>query len=299
MDDKDEASSDPSSDKDEGLGGSKVLEDNLWGTVQRVRIAYLDALARSPPEDASTLTAGLTPSLPSETPVLRPPPNTAIILQEENPESGGVADQYRGTVGSAGRDADAIERTAPLWLGDALLRNEVPAKEIVKVSFVLQPYGDLLPGIASPDGNARLNANRMLRAKKVVAYVTERIDPDGFHDPEHMRPEEYVDIYCQNQVSFSLTIDIELRQGWCIETLWLTSMVLVDTAQHDACHDTRARLEDERRRGAPVQGQRTEARAGAAMGGAQGSEGSDGRGAWRVSRNQRRRSRGVRFRIYG
>ena len=41
----------------------------------------------------------------------------------------------------------------------------------------------------------------MLRAKKVIAYVTERIDPDGFLDPNHMRPEEYIDIYCQDKAS--------------------------------------------------------------------------------------------------
>jgi hypothetical protein len=41
---------------------------------------------------------------------------------------------------------------------------------------VLHPYDNLLPAIASPDGNARLNANRMLRAKKIMAYVAERIE---------------------------------------------------------------------------------------------------------------------------
>lgn len=62
----------------------------------------------------------------------------------------------------------------------------------MKVSFVLHPFEDSLPSIASPDGNARLNANRMLRAKKVwqsylqrvqqlterqiLAYVAERIE---------------------------------------------------------------------------------------------------------------------------
>ena len=43
----------------------------------------------------------------------------------------------------------------------------------------------------------------MLRAKKVIAYVTERVDPEGFRDPDHMRPEEYMDLYCQNQVRFA------------------------------------------------------------------------------------------------
>ena len=113
-----------------------------------------------------------------------------------------MADVFRGTVGRAGRpaDADALERLAPQWLGDVLLRGEAPTREPVKVAFVLQPYGDLLPGIAGEDGSARLNASRMLRAKKVLVYVAERIDPQGFADPDGLRPEEYLEVYCQNQV---------------------------------------------------------------------------------------------------
>jgi WD repeat-containing protein 48 len=107
---------------------------------------------------------------------------------------------------------------------------------------VLHPYDNLLPAIASPDGNARLNANRMLRAKKIMAYVAERIEapapapapvrpaastPTATADapstntntttteappapaplePEtsapdepHLKPEEYLELYCQNQ----------------------------------------------------------------------------------------------------
>lgn len=62
----------------------------------------------------------------------------------------------------------------------------------MKVSFVLHPYDNQLPSIASSDGNARLNANRMLRAKKIMAYVAERIEvqstPPGasqVHSPSH------------------------------------------------------------------------------------------------------------------
>ena len=53
--------------------------------------------------------------------------------------------------------------------------------------------------------NARLNANRMLRAKKILAYVAERIEPQSEEpDPEALKPEEYLELYCQNQVSQSL-----------------------------------------------------------------------------------------------
>jgi len=117
------------------------------------------------------------------------------------------------------------------------VQNQIPYKETVKVSFVLQSYENQLPSIASPDGNARLNANRMLRAKKILAYVAERIEvqPSSAHgeniderehdavveaepekekekeketeaetdpfadDQEDLKPEEYLELYCQGQ----------------------------------------------------------------------------------------------------
>lgn len=49
------------------------------------------------------------------------------------------------------------------------------------------------------NNSSRLNANRMLRAKKVLAYVAERIDPPNPDEPETnaMPPEEYLELYCQ------------------------------------------------------------------------------------------------------
>jgi WD repeat-containing protein 48 len=86
-----------------------------------------------------------------------------------------------------------------------LKQNKIPAKEPVKVSFVLQPFQDLLPSIAGPDGNSRLNANRMLRVKKILAYVAERIEtPPEKPDPDALRPEEYLELYCYDMVSLPL-----------------------------------------------------------------------------------------------
>lgn len=54
--------------------------------------------------------------------------------------------------------------------------------------------------------NARLNANRMLRVKKILAYVAERIEApqEGEQDPDALKPEEYLDLYCYEQVSSTL-----------------------------------------------------------------------------------------------
>ena len=97
----------------------KVIEDNLLGVLQKMRYDYEDQLHHIPHEP---LQSSITPSLPTETPVLNPLPFTSIIIQEDQPDSGEVADLYRGTVTSVGQDADMIEKVGPMWLGDLLLR---------------------------------------------------------------------------------------------------------------------------------------------------------------------------------
>lgn len=99
--------------------GEKVFEDNVFGVVEKLRQEY-EEHARSEPDQPPGV--GITPSLPSETPILRPPPTTMVIIQEDNPESGGVADLYRGAINVLGKDVEVVEKVAPMWLGDLLLR---------------------------------------------------------------------------------------------------------------------------------------------------------------------------------
>ncbi|XTI83619.1 WD40 repeat-like protein [Cenococcum geophilum] len=198
VDEKSEDSDSRSSKTDD-----RVVEDNFLGVIQKIRHGYEDLVQ----EGAPVLTSTITPSLPSETPVLKPPLATTILIQEDRPDSGGVADLFEGKVGSLGQQADLIEKVAPVWLADVLLRNVITFKDIVKVSFILEPYQNLLPSIAS-DGNNRLNANRMLRARKILNYVAERIEPAPENpDPDALKPEEYLELYCQNQlVSPTMTL---------------------------------------------------------------------------------------------
>ena len=185
--------SDKSDDKDD-----KSVQDNFFGVIQKIRHEYDEHVHNKPQEP---LISGITPSMLNETPMLRPPFNITVIINEEKPDSGGVADLYRGTVSKLGQDADLIEKTAPTWLGDLLLHNRLPPKEIAKVAFILLPYQDSLPSIASQDGNNRLNANRMLRAKKILAYVAERIETlPAQPEPDALKPEEYLELLCHDQV---------------------------------------------------------------------------------------------------
>lgn len=93
--------------------------DNFFGVIQKIRQEYHVQVNTT---SGQVPPSGINPSLPRETPVLRIPPLTSIIIQEDRPDSGAVSDLYRGTVASTGEDADLIEKVAPMWLGDLLLR---------------------------------------------------------------------------------------------------------------------------------------------------------------------------------
>lgn len=96
----------------------KTIEDNFYGGLQRIRQGYEEQLAAG----ASKLETQIAPSLPSDTPVLKPPSSTTILIQEDRPDSGGVADLFEGKVGSLGLQAELIEKSAPMWLAEVLLR---------------------------------------------------------------------------------------------------------------------------------------------------------------------------------
>jgi WD repeat-containing protein 48 len=177
----------------------KEFEDSFSGVVQRVRKEYEKQVAEAP---ATLVETRLAPALPNDTPVLQLPPNTKVILKEET--SGESSNIYIGTVQDVGKDTDVIEQRGAMWLGELLLLNGMPHKEPVKVSFVLLPWKNELPNLPTTDNNNRLNANRMLRVRKILVYVAERIDPEYSQEngAGGMKVEEYLELYCNDQVSF-------------------------------------------------------------------------------------------------
>jgi WD repeat-containing protein 48 len=113
QEEKSEDASDKSSEKERTFG------DNFFGVIQRIRHDYDEQLQSNPNQPLIT---GITPSLPEETPLLRQPPHTLVLVQEDNPEAGGVVDIFRGAIGTLGADVETVERVAPAWLGDLLVR---------------------------------------------------------------------------------------------------------------------------------------------------------------------------------
>lgn len=106
-----------SSENSENADKEHELDDSFGGVVQRIRMEYKKNVFEI---KNGQLESGITPSQPSETPTLKLPPMTTIIIQGET--SGGSVDLYRGTVATIGKDAHLIEEKAPMWLGELLLK---------------------------------------------------------------------------------------------------------------------------------------------------------------------------------
>lgn len=182
------------------------------------RSAYEAALKKG--QNANSASPVIIVSTPQDSPVLELPPDTRVIIQEERMESGGAADLFEGNIGSLDMQADLIEQVAPAWLADVLLKNRPPPKtsEYNKLKFLLLPWKNELPWICKPDVTEHLNANRMLRARKMAAYVAEKLeppDPQAEPDAHALRPEAYIDLYCNNKL-----LPPKMTLAWVRSHIW-------------------------------------------------------------------------------
>ena len=64
----------------------------------------------------------MTPIPDDDCPPIDIPPNTAIFISEEEANTSGSKDVYRGTVDTVARDIETLENVAPGWLGELLLQ---------------------------------------------------------------------------------------------------------------------------------------------------------------------------------
>lgn len=122
VDEKSEDSDSKSSKTDE-----KVFEDNFYGAIQKIRHGYEEQANMG----AATINSMITPSLPNDTPLLNIPSSTTILIQEDRPDSGGVADLFEGKVGTLALQVDLIEKSAPTWLADVLLRVRISPHPLI------------------------------------------------------------------------------------------------------------------------------------------------------------------------
>ncbi|KAI9265919.1 WD40-repeat-containing domain protein [Sporodiniella umbellata] len=114
-----------------------------------------------------------------ELPPLEIPQSTIIMIAEESAEASTGMDLYRGTVMSAGKDADAIVNAAPSWLLSYLLYDKTPTKATVKFTFTLRSADETSLKELPEGPNNRLMANRMLRVGKLLQYISEKLNTEA------------------------------------------------------------------------------------------------------------------------
>ncbi|KAG0023247.1 hypothetical protein BGZ80_009982 [Entomortierella chlamydospora] len=132
-----------------------------------------------------------TPPTHMDCPTVEIPPHIPVIISEQSREASSSVDLYRGSVGSLGHDYVPIVQVIPTWLLEVLLKNMIPVKETPKVSFILRPHHDQEAAVAAglnrlgelPGGTPRLTAPRMLRTRKVIGHVMEKL---GLAPPKHI-----------------------------------------------------------------------------------------------------------------
>jgi WD repeat-containing protein 48 len=96
----------------------ELYADCFYGVVHQIRHEYSQALEKG----ETHLDTLVTPCLPNETPVLKPPMTTTVLIQEESHTSAGMTDLFEGRLDVLKQQANVLEKVAPFWLGDLLLR---------------------------------------------------------------------------------------------------------------------------------------------------------------------------------
>lgn len=75
--------------------------------------------------------------------------------------------------------------------------------------------------ISNSHRTEHLNANRMLRARKMAAYVADKLEPADASveaDPNAIRPDAYLDLYCNN-----VLLGPKTTLAWMKGQLWKSS----------------------------------------------------------------------------
>ncbi|GAA95727.1 hypothetical protein E5Q_02384 [Mixia osmundae IAM 14324] len=116
-----------------------------------------------------------------DAPLLAVPADVQILIFEETSDMETWRLTFRRPQGKLSTETELLEMLLPPWTLDYLLANRHVVKEPVKIPFVLMPYRDdeteSLPEL--PNGNARLSASRVLRVRKILNYISERLESPG------------------------------------------------------------------------------------------------------------------------
>ncbi|KAI8906949.1 WD40-repeat-containing domain protein [Gorgonomyces haynaldii] len=136
-----------------------------------------------------------------ETPEIDISPNTRLILSSD--ENGTMMDTFRSTIAQLDDQENIakIYKHLPQWIHQWLVLDQPIQKDPAKLSFQLVPYQNAgMPEI--PKDQSRLTGNRMLRMKKVLMFIGEKLNVtiDPYSWTLEGKPTKYVQILCNDKV---------------------------------------------------------------------------------------------------
>ncbi|ORY31816.1 hypothetical protein BCR39DRAFT_587333 [Naematelia encephala] len=165
-----------------GFGKKKTAETPMSTVVESKEAPEQDKGPKISERDAEQLRILDTvraypfhPPPPWEAPPLNVPPSTALLIAEESKDAGAWVVTYRSQVSSTERDMEALEMSSPQWLLEYLFTSRTRVKDPVKLTFILEPAPR--SGLKEmPEGTARLSASRVLRARKIMAFIIDKLE---------------------------------------------------------------------------------------------------------------------------
>jgi WD repeat-containing protein 48 len=131
-----------------------------------------------------------------------------ISSEEHSPNTSGYISKISSklcNIAKTKTQMERLDRHMPKWIHDYIVLGRGVVRDPIKISFLLLPdesvpKPDRLKEL--PNGANRLSANRMLRIKKLLGYITERISVgdvvEGEGDAE--RGERCLEILCGGTV---------------------------------------------------------------------------------------------------
>lgn len=190
---KSQQNSEPGSKDNSRKSSQAELDDSFQTVLQEIKTSY-DAQTHANQLHVSAIT----PPPKHEVPIIQLPHDLIIIINEKVGGSSNEIDLYSEFLSSL--NFQTLEALLPKWIGNFMLKNRYVLKDFPKVGFTISRYPDSIDVPNITNGNCRLNAYNMLRVKRILTYITDRMDTKTEEMTRHVKPEDWLEVLCNDKV---------------------------------------------------------------------------------------------------
>ncbi|CAN3362954.1 hypothetical protein DICA4_E06678 [Diutina catenulata] len=191
-----------------------------------LRVDQIDPRYRDP---ACEDTINYNPIIDSRT---RLPANLSVMIFEYSSELGNYRDLRRFTMDeiNSGDATEDLRLYLPRWIGRPILYNKLPPREVPKLAFCLTEvdYEKLHPDqkiggksqkkikkLPLLDQQIKLTSHNMLRASKIMQYLTEKLDSKTSEMKSGKAPTEWLALECRGvEIDPSMTLQTIKTRIW-------------------------------------------------------------------------------------